>query len=217
LLNLLKLKRITRAVASFPLLCPFLCSASWAFPSHHYSGQRITYRTQLGNDLDGDHIPETATIRLCGYIYQVSIHFTTGRPGLRLTTYLTEGLAGFSLQATDVNNDNKADLVIVSATSIRPIAVWVNQGKSTFQRVSTWPSGGAATHNGPSFRRRGLEEPEPLGNALFDPLPHATLAVQYFGPEAAPAALIFLRPDQLPFDSVLWHVPPRGPPASSRV
>ena len=214
---MLKLKRNTRAVASFPVLFVFLFGGGWASASHHYSGQRISYRTQLGHDLDGDHIPETATIRQCGYIYQVSIHFTTGRPGLRLTTYLTEGVAGLSLQTADVNNDSRGDLVIMSATSIRPIAVWLNQGKANFQRVSSWLYGGVGRYRGPTFRRRAADEPEPVGNIFIDPLPHATLAVQYFGPETAPAALIISRPDQLLFDSILWQVPPRGPPALSRV
>src|SRR5438876_4612052 len=90
----------------------------------------ISYRISLGHDLDGDHIPETATIRQCGHIFQVNIHFTTGRPKLRLTTYLSEGVAGLTFEATDVNNDNKDDLVLVSATSFTPIAVWLNQGKT---------------------------------------------------------------------------------------
>jgi hypothetical protein len=217
LLKLLKLKRNTRAVASFPVLLVFLCSASFASTSPYYSGQRISYRTQLGHDLDGDHIPETATIRLCGYIYQVSIHFTTGRPGLRLTTYVTEGVTGLSFQTTDVNDDSQGDLVIMSATSIRPVAVWLNQGKANFQRVSSWLYRGVGRYRGATFRHRGANEPEPVGNILFDPLPHATLAIQYFGPETAPVTLITVRPDQSPFDSVLWQVPPRGPPALSGV
>jgi len=214
---LLKLKRNIRAVASFPVLFVFLFGATWAAASHHYSGKRISYRTQLGHDLDGDHIPETATIRLGGYIYQVSIHFTTGRPGLRLTTYVTEGVAGLSFQTTDINNDSRGDLVIMSATSIRPVAVWLNRGKANFQRVSSWLYGGVGKYRSPTFRHRGGNEPEPVGNIFIDPLPHATLAVQYLSPETAPAALIISRPDQLPFDLILWQVPPRGPPALSRV
>ena len=214
---MLKLNRNPRAVASFPVLFVFLFCACWASASHHYSGQRISYRTQLGHDLDGDHIPETATIRQGGYIYQVSIHFTTGRPRLRLTTYVAEGAAGLSLHTTDVNNDSRGDLVIMSATSIRPIAVWLNQGKANFQRVSSWLYGEAGKYRGPAFRRRGASEPEPLGNIFIDPLPHATLAIQYFGPETAPADLITSRPDLLPFDSILWQVSPRGPPALSHV
>ena len=214
---MLKLNRNPRAAASFPVLFVFLFCACWASASHHCSGQRISYRTQLGHDLDGDHIPETATIRQRGYIYQVSIHFTTGRPRLRLTTYLTAGMAGLSFLATDVNDDSNGDLVILSATSIRPIAVWLNQGKANFQRVSSWLYGGVGKYRGPTFRRRGTNEPEPVGSILIDPLPHAALAIHYFGPETVPAALITSRPDQLPFDWILWQVPPRGPPDLSRI
>src|SRR5438552_537859 len=99
----------------------FLLSTNTAFASHRNSKPHISYRTQLGHDLDGDHIPETATIRQCGHIFQVNIHFTTGRPKLRLTTYLSEGVAGLTFQAIDVNNDNKEDLVLVSATAFTPI------------------------------------------------------------------------------------------------
>src|SRR5437762_12603739 len=132
LLFMLKAHRNKIVIMILAVLSVFLFGANAVHASSNPGNHRISYRTQLGQDLDGDHIPETATIRQCGYIYQVSIHFTTGRPKLRLTTYITEGMAGLSFQTTDVNNDSKGDLVIMSATSIRPVAVWLNQGKANF-------------------------------------------------------------------------------------
>src|SRR2546425_5697815 len=117
LLSMLKLHRNKIVISSLTVLLVFLFGTNATYASHQKADGRISYRTELAQDLDGDHKPETATIRQCGYLYQVNIHFTTGRPKLRLTTYLTEGVAGLSFQTTDINNDNKGDLVIISATS----------------------------------------------------------------------------------------------------
>ena len=132
-----KLYRNKRVITLIAAIAAFLFGANSAFASEHHSERRILYHTRLEHDLDGDHIPETVTIRQRGYIYQVNIHFTTGRPKLHLTTYVTEGLAALSLQTRDINNDSKDDLVLTSATSIRPIAIWLNQGKSKFQKISS--------------------------------------------------------------------------------
>src|SRR5262245_51411125 len=100
---MLKLYRNKIVITLLTGFCVFLFAANAASASAHAAHRQIAYRTQLGHDLDGDRIPETATIRHCGYLYQISIHFTTGRPKLRLTTYVTEGEAGLSFKTTDVN------------------------------------------------------------------------------------------------------------------
>lgn len=214
---MLKLYRNKNVITGLAALSVFLFGATVAFGSLRPSDRRISYRTNLGHDLDGDHIPETATIRRCGSLYSVSIHFTTGRPKLRLTTYVTEGLAGLSLQTIDVNDDSKSDLVIVSATSIRPLAVWVNEGKAKFQKASSWVYGPLGRYTGPTVRHRSVNQPEPVGNVFIDPLPQATSAVESFGLEKDSADLISSQPDQMPFDSMLRQVPSRGPPAASHV
>src|SRR5215467_245901 len=142
-----------RVITLFFAFATSLFGANSAFASHHNSEHRLSYLTRLDHDLDGDHIPETATIRQRGYLYQVNIHFTTGRPKLRLTTYITEGVAGLSFQTTDIDNDSQDDLVIISATSVRPIAIWLNQGKAIFKKVSSW-SYGFRRYTGLEYRHR---------------------------------------------------------------
>ena len=214
---MLKLHRNKIVITALAVLSVFLFGANAAYASHQKPDHRISYHTQLGQDLDGDHLPESATIRQCGYLYQVSIHFTTGRPKLRLTTYVNEGVAGLSFETTDVNNDSKGDLVIISATSIRPIAVWLNQGRAKFQKVSSWSYGGVGRYTGPSYRHRRTIQPEPVGNISLDPLPQATPAAGYFTFDDDSVALLSSQPEQRPFYSMLRQIPPRGPPAAACV
>src|SRR2546430_16454693 len=135
---MLKLHRNKNVMTALAVLSVFLLGASRAHAGGQQTDTHFLYRAQLGEDLDGDHIPETATIRQYGYHYQVSIHFTTGRPKLRLTTYVSEGVAGLSFQTSDVNNDSRRDILIISATSLRPVGIWLNQGKAKFQKVNSW-------------------------------------------------------------------------------
>lgn len=214
----LKLHRNKIVITTLAVLSVFLFGAT-AFASHGAKvNPHIAYHSKLGHDLDGDHIPETATIRHCGYLYQVSIHFTTGRPKLRLTTYVSEGVAGLSLETTDVNDDRKGDLVIISATSIRPVAVWLNQGRAKFVKVNAWHYGGVGRYTGPTYRSRGPSQPdESVGTDSVDPLPQATPSAHDFGIDVATVSVWWLQPELRPLESLLSQVPPRGPPASARV
>ena len=216
LLLMFNLRLKQNVLAALALLFLFLSAANAGYAGERTSSHRISYRTQLGTDLDGDHIPETATIRQCGNVYQVSIHFTTGRPKLRLSTYVTEGVAGLSFQTTDVNNDSRGDLVIFSATSLRPIGIWLNQGKATFKKTSALFYGGVGRYTGPTYRHGGTSEPQPPGNDSFDPLPQITPSAEHFSIGDCCTELLSSPPDQRPFDSMQRHTPPRGPPATAR-
>ena len=180
LLYSLKLHRNTIVTTAFAVLWVLLFGASATYAAQPNSHHRLKYRTQLGQDLDGDHIPETASIRYGGHLYEVNIKFTTGRPKLRLKTYVAAGVAGITFQARDVNNDNKGDLVIISATSIRPIAVWLNQGQATFQKSQSL-----------ALRRRKVHRPSTTGPAN-DPARtrrqrfHRSAASSHAGPEIHP-------------------------------
>src|SRR5207237_9214088 len=107
-----KFYRNKTVISGLALLFVFLFRAEVVSAAHRHSDQ-FSYHTRLGNDLDGDHIPETATIRQNGSIYQVSIHFPPDRPKLRLRTYITGGISDLSFETTDVNNDSKGDLVLI--------------------------------------------------------------------------------------------------------
>jgi hypothetical protein len=198
-----------------PVLFVFLFGANVAFAAHH-DDHGLSYRTQLHQDLDGDHIPETATIRLCDHLYQVNIHFTTGRPKLRLTSYIGQGVAGITVQMTDVNDDGKDEIVVLSATSIRPLAIWQNQGKAKFQKVSSW-SFGIERHTGPGYRHRQTFQPEPVGNILFDPLLNATLDSAYLHAGADLVGRVCSEPNIIAADFIDALIPARSPPAAARV
>jgi hypothetical protein len=203
-------------VTAIAVLFVFLFGASASYASSSKAHHRIVYSTQLGHDLDGDHLPETATIRRGGDVYEVSIKFTTGQPKLRLKTYVTSEIAGLAFQTADVNNDNKDDLVITSATSVRPVAVWLNQGHARFQKASPWLYG-LGRYRGPTYRVRQHSEPEPVGNVSVDPLPHATLEPKYFTHGEGSVLLLSSIPEQRTCDSLLSEIPPRGPPAITLV
>ena len=207
-------KRILTGLAVFYVV---LSATTWASASHRENNSgHFSYRTQLKHDLDGDHIPETATIRQRGDLYQVNIHFTTGRPKLRLTTYLSAGTAGLSLQTIDDDHDSVGEfLVIISATSLRPVAVWANQGKD-FQRVSSWTYGGMGRYRGPGVQHQRADAPDPIGASPNPPL-QATPAGRFFSSAGDSAGSIHSQPERVPFDSILWQDPSRGPPSSSRV
>jgi hypothetical protein len=178
-------------------------------------GQRISYRTTLRHDLDGDHIPETATIKQRGSLYQVVIHFTTGRPKLRLRTYLTDDIGGLTFATADLNNSEGSDLLLLSATSLRPVAVWLNQGRGSFKRVNPSGFGLTGRDTGPSLKHRSNDQPEPIGN-LLNSVPQAET------PESLHIGInsCFLTTPQSgssDFEAFRRQVHPRGPPPSAHI
>jgi hypothetical protein len=195
------------------ILSLFLIAANSSFAA---PVQQFSYRTQISQDLDGDQKPETATVRQAGELYQVSVHFSTGRPKIHLTTHLRQGLAGLSFQATDVNNDSRRDLVVTSATSFKPLAIWLNQGPAKFKKVHSAFFGALGRYTGPAYRHQTKTEPEPAGNITADPLPEAAQASGYLTIHDEAVAIVASYQDQRPFDSLLEQEPPRGPPAPAR-
>jgi len=206
-----------RAFISLPaLLIVLLCSAAPVYSFERHPAPQITYQTRIGEDLDGDQKPETVTVRQAGFLYQISIHFTTGSPRVHFDTHITEGTAGVTFQAADINNDRRGDLVVVSATSLRPVAVWLNQGRARFKKVQTSFFGTVGRYRGPTYGVEPKSSPEPDGNIAFDPAPQATFAAHYLPARDATSSLLFRQIDQRPVDSLLRQVPPRGPPAPAR-
>jgi hypothetical protein len=211
---MLELFRNKKFISGFALPTLFLFGATVGSAFAATSDQRLSYKTKLRDDLDGDHIPETVTIRQHGSMYQVVVHFTTGRPKLRLRTYVTEDIAGLTVETKDLANSAGVDLVILSATSFRPVAVWLNEGEGKFKRVGPWTYGLSGVEAGPILKSRSEKEPEPVGNLLNNSLPQAeTTDSTRFGSESR--FLLTPHPGTSAFETVRRQVSPRGPPPSS--
>lgn len=210
--------RNTKFISCVAALSAFLfgTAASFAAPPKSSAPTSISYKTTLGIDLDGDHIPETATVRQRGSFYQVSIHFSTGRPKLKLRTFVGDDVAGLTIEITDVNSDSEADLVISSATSVRPIAVWLNRGSANFQRVSVRTYGPRGRFTGPRLRKEPGNHSAPTGHLSNDRLIQAELADSLsFSPglqDVFPS-----QSHQSTYQFWLAEVAPRGPPSAPHV
>ena len=151
--------RNKKFITGLAALCTLLSWTGTGFASpgrYGHNTEKISYKGSLGLDLDGDHVPETVTVKQQGSFYQVSIHFSTGRPKLRWKTYVGDDAAGLSLEVADVNNDSLADLVITSATSVWPVVTWLNHGSGNFQRVNSRTFCLTGRYNGPRLNRRPI-------------------------------------------------------------
>lgn len=210
---MLTLIRNRKIISGLALLTLFLFGAAGsAFAA--FSDQRISYKTRLRHDLDGDHIPETATIKQRGSLYQVVIHFTTGRPKLRLRTYVTDDIGGLTFATADLNNSEGSDLLILSATSLRPVAVWLNQGRGSFKRVNPSGYGLTGRETGPGLKHRSDDQPAPIGNLLNSSPQAETPESLHIGIDSC----FITTPQSGSSDFEPFHrqVRPRGPPPSGR-
>ena len=207
-------KFITGLAALSTLL--FWTAIGFASPGDYgRNTEKISYKGSLGLDLDDDHVTETVTVKQKGSFYQVSIHFSTGRPKLRLKTYVGDDEAGLSLEVTDVNNDSRADLVVTSATSVWPIATWLNHGLENFQRVNSRTHSPAGRNNGPRLNPRENAQPDPGGSIS------TRLAEAEVGNSSNPGTdthdFLSSPTDQFPVESWLAELASRGPPSAPHI
>ena len=215
MLLVLKLYRNKKLITGLTALLVLLAGTAIASASPQKFAQGFSYKTKLARDLDGDHIPETATIRQRGSFYQVSIHFTSGRPKLRLRTYITDDLAGLTVDIADVDHDTRADLVINSATSVSPVAIWLNRG-TEFQRAKLQSYGQLGAHSGPRLVHKKSGQPDPVGSLFSDPLPQVE-TTDSFNRGADLANNLSSKADPLPFEITLTQAAPRGPPTGTHI
>jgi hypothetical protein len=214
LLLVLRLYRNKIFISGFAALSAFVLLTAVGFASSK-SAQGITYKTSLGVDLDGDHIPETAVVRQRGSFYQVSIHFSTGRPKLRLRTYVGDDVAGLVLEVADVNSDSEADVVITSATSIWPVAVWLNRGGTKFHRVAGRAFALAGGYNGPRLQQKPSNRPDAVGGLSNDRL-QAEFGTS-FSPYTRSQDFVPVQAPELRFKPGPTQVAPRGPPSAEHI
>ncbi len=87
-------------------------------------------------DFDGDNKPDLAVGSSNGPGYTIEIHLTA-RPSETYLTLAKSGL-GTRILACDVDGDHHADLVVTSATSLLPIAIYRGDGRGHFREGNPW-------------------------------------------------------------------------------
>ncbi len=90
----------------------------------------------LNADFDGDEKPDLAVGEGGEGGYTVQIHFTSDIP----KTFLTFPVSGPGIRivARDIDLDDDQDIIVTSATSDVPIAIWLGDGKGHFQPGDPW-------------------------------------------------------------------------------
>jgi hypothetical protein len=88
-------------------------------------------------DFDGDLLPDLISIQTgangsAGTNYWIQLQLSAvGKQSIRLVA----PMGGLSIEARDVNGDHAIDLVLATAWSRKPIAIFLNDGHGNFSRV----------------------------------------------------------------------------------
>jgi hypothetical protein len=127
-------------------------------------------RVHVRSDLDGDYQTDTASSKLVGSTLRIKIRFSDHTPPVALVAKVPNE-PGLELRAYDVDQDHDVDLVLTSIFSPRPVAVWLNNSKGKFKRVSGWVAAFPANDTGPQYRRRLPTAPEGSALCHSEPLP----------------------------------------------
>jgi hypothetical protein len=123
----------------FTLLLGFLGGSVPARPS-----ARNSLSTSLSHgvpfaiaDFDGDFLPDLISVQTGangadGTNYWIQLRLSAaGKQSIRLVA----PMGGLSIEARDVNGDNTIDLILATAWSRKPIAIFLNDGRGNFSRV----------------------------------------------------------------------------------
>lgn len=95
------------------------------------------YSTAIVNaDFDGDNRPDLAIASSRGFGYTIEIQFST--PLAKTYLNLANSGIGIRIFAYDIDRDSYQDLVVTSAASLLPIAVYLGDGKGHFQEAKPW-------------------------------------------------------------------------------
>src|SRR5208282_6370061 len=88
-------------------------------------------------DFDGDRRPDFASIqarqnRCDSSDYSIQINLSEGG---RRSIHLLAPIGGLVIEARDVDGDHTIDLVVSTAWSKQPVAIFLNDGHGTFSRA----------------------------------------------------------------------------------
>jgi hypothetical protein len=82
-------------------------------------------------DFDGDQKQDIAIARLSQNRYSIVLWLSTRSQVAILNP--SEHLTGFTVHACDINNDSLQDIVVTNATAMHPLAVWLGDGRGSFE------------------------------------------------------------------------------------
>jgi hypothetical protein len=103
-------------------------------------------------DLDGDSRPDLAEVQLgegglANSLYRIELHLSHAGPQ---SISLVAPAGGLRINARDVNGDSVPDLVVSTAWTNRPVAIYLNDGHGRFSHAS--PTSFPAAFEVPTFR-----------------------------------------------------------------
>ena len=178
--------------------------APTAFASDQHVRSRLTW------DFDGDQIADLAVGSVQGSTFTISLRFSTGLHRVVLKSRVRGHITPY-LAATDVDHDNDVDLVL-TGISLRPLAVWINEGEGRFKKSSRWffpplYPGGAGLIS-PAVCEGSSEPANTVDSPLFLPV---ALSIRL----SPPAEDHYLAPALVSFASSPYGaIFSRGPPAA---
>ncbi len=167
--------------------------------------------SELAVDFDGDHIPDLAVGRNDGPGYTVRVQFTSKLPSTSLT--LPEGGPGIRIFSSDVDKDSRPDIVVTSATSQFPIAIWLCDENGGFHAANPWSY--FPCHMDTPFSY----EPTQSGDDITGISEDGRICGIQPNTDSAIVALrardwLASRPVQAPPCNPPGDIPPRGPPSA---
>jgi hypothetical protein len=148
----------------------------------------LTFPTASGwvlTDLNGDLTPDLATAHSSrhdarGYSQEVSVDL--GSSGQTSFVFHSRA-AKVELRSWDIDGDNDFDIVAFEAVSGRPIGLWLNDGKGSFEEGNLAKyQKSLADDDGPDWRAKN-PEPKPLLAIVEQRGQAAVLANVDFGPD----------------------------------
>jgi hypothetical protein len=164
-------------------------------------------------DFDGDQRQDIAVARLGRDRYEIVVLFSLRSEVAVLNPRLP--LAGFTLQARDINNDGFPDVIITDALASQPLAVWLGEGQGKLEVFEQNPH---ESNFGPLASSRSQSDRISPDQDLLDefPDPACEKTADFFGdPGFERKGFILYHPDSCTLRKAYVSIAPRSPPESN--